>query len=100
MNDTLTLGLAGMAGLVLGAIFFGGLWWSVRKGMASPRPALWFVSSTVLRMGIALVGFYSIGHEDWRRMMACLAGFVVARILVTRWTRPPVESKAEVRHAP
>ena len=38
----LTLVLAWVAGVVLGAIFFGGLWWTVRKGVSSKRPALWF----------------------------------------------------------
>ena len=40
MNEWLTLALAWMAGLLLGAIFFGGLWWTVRLGVASRRPAL------------------------------------------------------------
>ena len=31
MNETLALVLAWLAGGVLGAIFFGGLWWTVRK---------------------------------------------------------------------
>ncbi len=42
MNETLTWVLAGVAGLLLGAIFFGGLWWTVRKGASSRRSALWF----------------------------------------------------------
>ena len=50
---------AGAVGLVLGAVFFGGLWWTVRKGVASPRPALWFVGSMLLRTGVVLAGFYS-----------------------------------------
>ena len=40
-----------LAGLVLGAIFFGGLWWTVRKGLSSQQPALWFLGSMLLRMG-------------------------------------------------
>jgi len=40
MTELLILALA--AGLVLGAIFFGGLWWTVRKGVSSKYPALWF----------------------------------------------------------
>ena len=35
MNETLTLALAWSAGVLLGAIFFGGLWWTVRKGVSS-----------------------------------------------------------------
>ena len=72
MNETLTLVLAWMAGGVLGAIFFGGLWWTVRKGVSSPRPALWFLGSMLLRMSIALAGFYFVGRGHWERLLLCL----------------------------
>ncbi|MHC1768818.1 MAG: ATP synthase subunit I [Verrucomicrobiia bacterium] len=104
MNETLMGGVAGVTGLVLGAIFFGGLWWTVRKGVSSPRPALWFVGSMLLRTGIVLTGFYLVGGGDWKRLLICLLGFVIARFFVMRLTRAPVEhpnSQAkEARHAP
>lgn len=90
MNDSLNLIVAGAAGLVLGAVFFGGLWWTVRKGMASPRPALWFVGSMLLRTGIVLTGFIVVGDGQWPRLLLCLLGFVIARFLVMRFTRAPV----------
>ena len=88
MNDTLTLVLAWAAGGVLGAMFFGGLWWTVRKGVASPQPALWFIGSLLLRMSIALAGFYVVSGGQWERLLLCLLGFVMARLVVTRLTRP------------
>jgi len=39
MNETATLVLSWVAGAALGAIFFGGLWWTVRKGMSAKQPA-------------------------------------------------------------
>ena len=69
MNEWVTLSLALMAGLLLGAIFFGGLWWTVQKGVSAKNPALWFFGSLLLRMSIALAGFYlfpaAIGSECW-----------------------------------
>ena len=104
MNEPLPLLLAGAVGLLLGAIFFGGLWWTVRKGLSSRQPALWFFGSMLLRMGIALAGFYFVGRGDWRRLLACLLGFVVARFVVTWLTRAPVENQhsqtPEASHAP
>jgi len=104
MNETLMLVLAGGAGLVLGTIFFGGLWWTVRQGVSSPRPALWFFGSLLLRMSIALTGFYFVGRGHWERLLACLLGFVVARFVVSWLTRPPRENQTrptqEARHAP
>ena len=74
MNETLTLVLAWTAGAALGAIFFGGLWWTVRKGVSSEQPALWFFGSLLLRMGIALAGFYFVAGGHWERLLVCLAG--------------------------
>src|SRR5664279_1842355 len=104
MNDSLTLALAWMAGGALGTIFFGGLWWTVRKGVSSPRPALWFLGSMLLRMSIALVGFYFVGRGHWERLVACLLGFIIARLVVTWLTRPSGENETrpaqEASHAP
>ncbi|MEO8614426.1 MAG: ATP synthase subunit I [Luteolibacter sp.] len=91
MNETLKLALAWLAGGMLGAIFFGGLWWTVRRGMASPRTALWFVGSMLLRMSIVLMGFYWVGKGSWRRLVACLVGFIIARVVVMRLTRITIQ---------
>ena len=104
MNETITIVLAWLAGVGLGAIFFGGLWWTVRKGASSPRPAFWFLVSALLRTGIALTGFYLVAGPDWQRLLACLLGFVMARLVVTRLTRPATEKSfcrpQEASHAP
>ncbi len=106
MHDNLTMALvlALVAGLGLGAIFFGGLWWTVRKGVSSTRPALWFVGSLLLRTSIALTGFYLVGRGHWEWLLACLLGFVIARVVVTRLAGPPAEhhvsSVRETIHAP
>lgn len=89
MNEVLSWVVATGAGLGLGAIFFAGLWWTIRKGVASPRPALWFLGSLLLRTSIVLAGFYVVGRGHWERMLLCLLGFVVARFVVTWLTRPP-----------
>jgi F1F0 ATPase subunit 2 len=104
MNDTLALMLAWVAGGALGAFFFGGLWWTVRKSLASARPALWVFGSLLLRMGVTMTGFYFVSGGDWQRLLGCLVGFVMARQIVTRLTRLPEEDPTrpsqEARHAP
>ncbi len=87
MNETLVLVLAWLAGGALGVIFFGGLWWTVRKGISSPYPVLWFLGSMLLRMGIALAGFYFVAGGEWKRLVACLLGFIMARLGVM-WLTP------------
>ncbi|MDE3072805.1 MAG: ATP synthase subunit I [Pseudomonadota bacterium] len=104
MHEAVPLALAWAAGLLLGAGFFGGLWWTVRRGSASAQPALWFLSSLLLRTGVALGGFCLVGRGDWQRLLACLFGFVVARSVALRLTRPPRERgnppSGEAGHAP
>ncbi|MGD0491285.1 MAG: ATP synthase subunit I [Steroidobacteraceae bacterium] len=94
MNELLHLAPAMAAGVILGAFFFGGLWWTVKRGVSSQRPALWFFGSMLLRTSITLVGFYFIGHENWKRWLLCLLGFVLARLVVQRLTRPPVKRRS------
>ena len=93
MNETGPLFLALVAGGVLGIIFFGGLLYTVRKGLASDQPAIWFFASHITRMAMALVGFYFVSGGHWQRLLMCLAGFTIARIAFNKLTRPPQEVK-------
>ena len=86
MNELLQLVLVLMVGLLLGALFFGGLWWTVLKGVSAKRPALWFGASLLLRSAIVLAGFYYLAGPHWQRLLACLLGFIAARAVVTRLT--------------
>ena len=103
INETLILVLALATGVLLGTIFFGGLWWTVQKGVSSRRPALWFFGSLLLRTSIALVGFYFIARGHWERLLVCLLGFVMARLIVmwlTRAAEKPTYLAQEASHAP
>ena len=104
MNEVLLLALACSVGVLLGAIFFGGLWWTVRKGVSSEQPALWFFGSLLLRMSIALAGFYFVSGGHWERLLLCLVGFVIARLGVTWLTRSSGDNQGvpvqEAQYAP
>ena len=91
MNDLFSLLVVAIAGALLGGVFFGGLWWTVKKALTSDQAAWWFLGSMLLRTGVAVTGFYFIGQGDWRRLLACLLGFVIARFVVTRLTRTIAE---------
>jgi F1F0 ATPase subunit 2 len=91
MNDAPGMVVACVSGVLLGTVFFGGLWWTVRKGVSSPQPVLWFFGSLLLRMSIVLGGLYLVGRGHAERLLLCLLGVVVARFIVLRLTRPPVE---------
>ncbi len=88
MSETPSLVIALAAGVVLAAMFFGGLWWTTQRGLASERPAAWFLGSPLLRMTAAVTGFYFVSHGDWRRLLACGLGFAIGRFTVIRQLRP------------
>ena len=105
MNETVTLVLALVTGVLLGGLFFGGLWWTVCKIVSSKQPALLFLGSLLLRTSIVLVGFYFITRGHWERLLVCLLGFVVARLIATWLTRAvkankPTSPAEEANHAP
>ena len=91
MHETVSLVPALAAGVLFGLMFFGGLWWTVRKSVSHERPALWFLGSLLLRTSIILAGFYWVSAGHWERLLACLLGFVIARFILTRLAGPPVQ---------
>lgn len=101
MTETLFLLLALIGGLLLGVFFYGGLWWTVRKGLASSRPALWFPASFLLRTGIAMGGMSVFFGGRWQRLLVCLLGFLAARLFAIRLggTAGPGNPVQEDRHA-
>jgi F1F0 ATPase subunit 2 len=101
MNEIMGLSLALFAGLSLGALFFGGLWWTVRRSLSAAHPSIWLFASLMLRMSATLVGFYLVGRGDWQRLAVSLVGFVLARAVVMRltpWRESAVTTEAV--HAP
>jgi F1F0 ATPase subunit 2 len=97
-TTALALVLACLAGAGLGSVFFGGLYWTIRRGLASSRAPLWFFGSLVVRAGVVVPGFILAAGGRWERLAGCLAGFVLARLLVTRMTQPKAPSH-EASHA-
>lgn len=92
MPDDFVVTLDGVAALLagglLGVFFYAGLWWTIRQGASSPTPLRWFFASLVVRTSIVLTGFYVVGAGQPGRMGLCLLGFILARVIVFRITRP------------
>jgi F1F0 ATPase subunit 2 len=97
MNETLFMILAFIGGLVLGVLFFGGLWLTVKKSITSKIPALWVFGSFFLRIGITLIGFYYISLGNWQRLLICVLGFVAARYIVIRFTKSIDEKQLQLK---
>ena len=82
MNDALGWALALISGILLGAFFFGGLWWTTGKARSVRRPALWFLGSFFLRTVVVMAGFWLMGAGQYQRLLLCLVGFITARFFI------------------
>lgn len=97
MNDTLYIILAFIAGLLLGTLFFGGLWLTVKKTPAAKMPALLVLGSFIFRFGITLSGFYFISLGNWQRLLVCLSGFITARFVIIRLTKAGTKKVVQLK---
>jgi len=100
MSDILITAQAIAAGFLLGVLFFGGLAWTTRKALTAGNPALWFLGSRLLRIAAVMTGFYLVSGGRWQRLLICLAGFTMARIVVVRLNLPAGKHDAGEREAP
>ena len=96
MSEALILAGSMLAGVLLGALFFGGLWWTIRSSPPSLWSGLLFSASLLLRMAVAITGFYLVSHGEWRKLVTCLVGFLLARIAVTRLIRLPSATSVRI----
>lgn len=95
MSELWSPALAVAAGILLGVIFFGGLWWTVRRGISSRRAGLWFMGSMLLRIGVVTTGFYfllGLPGDGWKTLLAALLGFIIARLAATRLLPVPLSA--------
>jgi F1F0 ATPase subunit 2 len=76
-----------LAGFLLGAFYFGGLWITVNNISRVKNHVFLFLGSLVIRLAIALIGFYFIGAHNWQRMLLLLIGFMSARFIIIRLTK-------------
>ena len=87
--------LAAAGGGVLGLLFFGGLWLTVRKSLDSKQPWLWFLSSMLLRSAATVSGFVFIAGNSPRRLIMSTAGFIAVKLVMIRLNRPTVRHGSE-----
>ena len=76
-------------GIVLGILFFGGLWFTVRALLFTRHPVLLTVSSFWIRTLIALAGFLLFMDGKWQNALACLAGFALGRVICSVFLHRP-----------
>lgn len=74
-------------GAALGVFHFGGLWLTVQRLSTSRNAPLLMFASFVIRAVVVLSGFFLVMGGRWERLVACLAGFLLARAMLIRRLR-------------
>ena len=63
-------------GALIGALYFGRLWLTIRKLPRLNHPMLWLLAGTFARLALVLAAFLLVSEGEWARLAACLAGLV------------------------
>lgn len=79
------LALAALVGLALGVAYAAGLWWTLRALPRLKRPTLMLLASSVLRVAVVVGAALVLYSGDLPGLLAMMAGFVLARLLATRF---------------
>jgi F1F0 ATPase subunit 2 len=74
-------------GVLLGAFYFAGLWWTVRQLSTSRYTAPLFLLSMLVRTSVVVMAFYLFLGHDWQQLLLGLVGFFVMRLFATRWVQ-------------
>lgn len=82
-----SLALSIAAGFLLGVVFYGGLWLTIRHLLVTHNPIGVTLGSLLLRMATVLAGLLLVARGDWRNALACFAGLAIGRIAVSRFLR-------------
>ena len=96
---TYVLASCAVGGALLGTLYFGSLWWTVRRGLESTHSAWWFFGSLLGRLSVAMAGFYLASRYGVGALLACLMGFVAGRMAVIGRTRRSLVT-LKAGHAP
>jgi F1F0 ATPase subunit 2 len=72
-------------GVMLGVLFYGGLWMTIRALLVTRYPVAVTLCSLLFRTSAVLAGVVLSSRGQWQNAVACLAGLVVGRIIVSRF---------------
>jgi len=69
-------------GIILGLIYFGGLWLTVRRLTTGKHQAIVMLGSFVIRNALMVIGFFPVIRQGWQYALICLAGIIIVRFIL------------------
>lgn len=98
MNDVIQFVTAFIAGVLLGSVYFVGLWWTVRKLPQVRHPLFTYFGSLAVRLLVVLGGFYLLlTFYHWQALAVSLLGFIGVRVLLVRFIARSTASNQTVQ---
>ncbi len=82
VNQVFSSSLVLLTGVMLGLSFYSGLWWTTHKVIGDAWSPWWFIASFIVRTSVVMAGFYLVAGPNWRNLLICLCGFLIARLMV------------------
>ena len=74
--------IAFLIGIVLGVLYFGGLYLSVERLNRVKHPSILMVLSFILRMGLLVVVFFYISKGGYKDILFTLGGLILVRFIM------------------
>lgn len=84
MATVIAVAVGLVAGVVLGLVFFGGLWWTTQRLATASQPGILVAASLLVRVAVLAVGLYLLAQVGSAALLAAVLGLLVARIGLTR----------------
>lgn len=92
--SVLSVVLAAAGGAVVGLMFFGTLWWTVRRLTTARHPGLLVAGSFLLRAVVAAVGIVIVSRGELVPLLLAIGGFIAARTALIRVVGRPLDQAA------
>jgi len=92
-TEILYLVLAFIAGIGLAGLHFAGLWLTISKLATSKHPGVLTMLSLLVRLSLTLTAIYFVMGGHWQRLLACVVGFFIARLVAVRIWGPNGNTK-------
>jgi F1F0 ATPase subunit 2 len=83
--------VAGLAGILLGIIYFGGLWLTIQRMSQTDRPILLLMSSFIVRLVSVLTGFHLVSNGRLELLAVSLVTFLITRFFFINRIQPHPE---------
>ncbi|MFO8068586.1 MAG: ATP synthase subunit I [Alkalibacterium sp.] len=69
-------------GVILGIIFFGGLYWTIQKLTEVKQPGLLMIGSLIVRMAVLLSVLFYVSKSGYKGILYAMLGMFLVRVIM------------------